>query len=96
MKNIVIFILGALISAVLGIVLSHLAIGWVGQTVTLWGCAALVFFDSVIGMRHTVIEGIIVTALFTEGKSAWVCRGVLWGQLVAAEPNKAKAGTFEP
>ena len=63
MKNIVSSILGTLISAAVGIILSYLAIGWVGQKVTLWGCAALIFFGTVIGLRETVIEGIILTAI---------------------------------
>ena len=65
MKNIVLPILGALISAAIGIVLSQFTIGWVGQTITLWGCAALIFFGFVIGMRQTVIEGIVLTAILT-------------------------------
>jgi hypothetical protein len=67
MKDILLFSLGAIISAAFGIVITYLAVGWVGKDIALWGCAVLIFFGVVIGVRHTVIEGIILTAVFAGG-----------------------------
>lgn len=63
MKNIVLFILGAIITAIVGIVLTHLTAIWIGQTVAFWGCVALIFVGFVIGTRQTVIEGLVLTAI---------------------------------
>ena len=63
MKDIVLYILGAIISAIFGIVITYLVVGWVGKDIVLWGCIVLIFFGIVIGIGHTVIEGIVVAAI---------------------------------
>ena len=67
MKDILLFSLGAIISAAFGIVITHLAVGWVAKDIVLWGCIVLIFFGIVIGIGHTVIEGIVVAAILGAG-----------------------------
>jgi K+-sensing histidine kinase KdpD len=63
MKDTILFILGTIISAAFGVAITHLAIGWVGKDIVLWGCIVLIFFGIVIGIGHTVIEGIVVATI---------------------------------
>jgi hypothetical protein len=67
MKDIIIFSLGAFISAAFGMVIAYLAVGWVGKDIVLWGCIVLIFFGIVIGIGHTVIEGIVIAAILGAG-----------------------------
>jgi hypothetical protein len=67
MKNIVLFILGAIISTAFGVAITYLAVGWVGKDIVLWGCIVLIFFGIVIGIGHTVIEGIVIAAILGAG-----------------------------
>jgi hypothetical protein len=67
MKDILLFSLGAIISAAFGVAITHLVVGWVGKDIVLWGCIVLIFFGVVIGIGHTVIEGIVVAAILGAG-----------------------------
>jgi hypothetical protein len=67
MKDILLFSLGAIISTAFGVAITHLAVGWVGKDIVLWGCIVLIFFGIVIGIGHTVIEGIVVAAILGAG-----------------------------
>ena len=59
------YILVELALACLGVALAYLITEWVEVEVILWSCAVFVFFGIVIGIRHTVIEGIVFTGVYT-------------------------------
>jgi len=67
MKDIILFSLGAIFSIAFGMAITHLAVGWVGKDIVLWGCVVLIFFGIVIGIGHTVIEGIVIAAILGAG-----------------------------
>ena len=54
----------ALVLAGLGVALAWMISGWVGYAVPMWGCAVLVFFGIVLGIRHSALEGIILTGVY--------------------------------
>jgi hypothetical protein len=59
------YILAALVFAGLGVAGAYFTSGWFGYKVTLWGSAVFIFFGAIVGIKQSVLEGLIVTGVYT-------------------------------
>jgi hypothetical protein len=59
------YILIALVLAALGVAATYMTSGWIGYKVTLWGSAVFVFLGIIIGIRHSALEAIVGTGMYT-------------------------------
>ncbi len=51
--------------AALGVAVAYFTSGWVGYKGILWGGAVFVFFGMAFGLRHSALEGIVATGIYT-------------------------------